>query len=48
MIQKRNKQGNIGLGRMSDIEHAVDEAVEVYRLVAKHPSMKGIILKKNR
>ena len=39
LIQKRNKQGNIGLGRMFDIEHAVDEAVEIYGLVTKHPAM---------
>ena len=48
MIQKRNKQGIIGLGRMIDIENAVDEAVEIYELVEKHPAMNRISLKNKR
>ena len=48
LIQKRNKQGIIGLGRMIDIENAVDEAVEIYELVEKHPAMNRISLKNKR
>ena len=48
LIQKRNKQGNIGLGRMNDLEWAVDEAVEIYELVEKHPAMNRISLKNKR
>ena len=51
LIQKRNKQGNIGQmekGRMIDIENAVDEAVEIYEVVEKHPAMNRISLKNKR
>ena len=51
MIQKRNKQGNIGQmekGRMIDIKNAVNEAVEIYEVVEKHPAMNRISLKNKR
>ena len=51
LIQKRNKQGNIGQmekGRMIDIKNAVNEAVEIYEVVEKHPAMNRISLKNKR
>ena len=42
LIQKRNKQGNIGQmekGRMIDIENAVDEAVEIYGSLLKNTQL---------
>ena len=33
---------------MIDIENAVDEAVEIYELVEKHPAMNRISLKNKR